>query len=566
MSASSGDWEEFFTALERLGSLVAEVRDEDGRRVWCSADDAEIEVDWTGAVAAAGARVLRGGDAEEVEVSARKRTGGRGWAEVRIFGIDGVGPGRLVGCSVRDVTERRFAEEQVGLLLDRLPVVFTVTDADGWVRAVTRSTLFSPRFEEGGLDQLVPPGHPAREEVMRVFHAALGGEAAAGRYLWQGRWTQGYAVPHWCGDQVVGVLGVAIDVHDLVTAERARTAAEARFRLFMDRSPATAAIRDGRGDYIWVNEAARRAYQVPASVRPPFAAGAAFGSHVAGVMDAMHARLKRTGGSETKVWRIPLERGEVHIFGHRFAFHDAEGRYLEGNIGLDVTERVLANKEAVRWRDRYQVLFDRAPMPMVVLSSTGVVLDANPALCELFAARLSQLRGRAIADFHEPDEATDAAERLAELVSGVSRVVRFTRAYRTRDGSAVTAVVTCVLVPGEDDAPSVVAILRPESTRVEGPRSILLSGNEVAALESKALGLSNDDIGERLRISRRGVDYQLRGIARKFRCANSGALLVATAYHLGVLDSLQWPPRVRVRFRVDVEEGEAPRQSLPFAQ
>ncbi|SES37123.1 PAS domain S-box protein [Lentzea albida] len=544
--------EALFDVLRLPAPLMAEVRDGGGAVVWRHTARDDVEFERSAEVVEAERRVAGGGSPEVVVVRSRKPDGSTGWVELRMFGVESGEDGHLVACSVQDVTEHRFAVEQMKLLLDRLPVVFTVTDLTGRVRVVTGSTLFSPQLNGEGerVDQLVPVGHPAREEVLRIFRTALGGRDADGRYLWNGRWTQGYAVPQRCGDQVVGVLGVAIDVHDLVTADHARYSAEARFRLFMDRSPATAAIRDENGDYTWLNEAARRAYQVPDSVHPPFAASAAFAPVVANAMDVMHARLKESGGAETRVWRIPLAQGEVHIFGHRFAFTDAEGRYLEGNIGLDLTERVLADRELVRWRDRYQALFDRAPIPMLVLSETGIVLDANPALCEIFSARLSELRGQAVADFHETDDTPDAEEQIAALLSGNRRAVAFARRYRTRDGRVVHAAVTCVLVPGEEDgSSSVVAILRPRRTASEEIRPILLTDNEIVVLEIKALGLSNEETAGRLGITRRGVDYQLRSLARKLRCANNSSLMIATAYHLGVLDQQRWPPRVRSRFR-----------------
>jgi DNA-binding CsgD family transcriptional regulator len=123
-------------------------------------------------------------------------------------------------------------------------------------------------------------------------------------------------------------------------------------------------------------------------------------------------------------------------------------------------------------------------------------------------------------------------------------------AGRTRDGRVVNAAVTCVLVPGEEHrCPSVVAILRPRHTAVEEIRPILLTDNEIAVLELEALGLSNEETAGQLGITRRGVDYQLRSLARKLRCANNCSPMVATAYHLRVFDQQRWPPQVRSRFR-----------------
>ncbi len=559
---------------EALGRTVpfVVVRDRRGSVVWVSATFDDVEVERTEDLRSAEERVARGGDPETVEIRCSWGAGGTGWAQLRVFGVPVPGGDRLVGSMVTDVTERRLAEDRMRLLLDRLPVVFTVTDLDGRVRSVTGSTLMSPRFEaEGGtLDGLVPVGHPAREEVLRLFRTALGGVPASGRYLWKGRWTQGHTTPQVRDGEVVGVLGVAFDVHELVTADHARSSAEEQFRLFVDRSPAAAAIRDDAGNYTWVNDAARRAFGVPDAVRTPFAAHAVFPSAVAGELESMHRRLKVSAGAEAGIWRVPLPHGEVHILGHRFAFTDSEGRYREGNVGLDVTERVAANRESARWRDRYRALFDRAPLPMAVLSAAGVVLDANPALCELLGSRLSELRGTPISRLHPPGGSTGAEEQWAGLLAGSKPSVAFTQAYLTGAGRVVVATATCFPVSGdEDDTRAVVAVLRPHQTESEeAPRTVQLSDNEAAVLEAKALGMSHEQTAGALELSRRGVDYHLSRLAHRMRCANNTSLIVARAYHLGLLEQKSWPPRVPDRFRATASgelDGRTPVRPTPLA-
>jgi PAS domain S-box-containing protein len=205
--------------------------------------------------------------------------------------------------------------------------------------------------------------------------------------------------------------------------------------------------------------------------------------------------------------------------------------------------------ELGRWRDRYRTLFDRNPTPMAITCLDGVVLDANPAFCELLGLRASQLRDRHVSEFSEPGDDTEHTA-LADIMARRTTTARFRKTYvRAADRSRIPVDVTAIRVTDPtDQADTIVGIAQPLAPPAPPRTTLQLSETEAAVLALRAEGRALTDIAARLDMTRRGVDYHLRQLARKLRCpANNAGAITARAYHLGVLAPETWPPAVVAR-------------------
>ncbi len=472
-----------------------------------------------------------------------------------------VDAGAVAGVTGQDAGGQIPVQRQLAALLEQLPVVLAVIGGDGWITSISGSPLMegvrgSPRPHCDAtcpmhLDELFPDDDPARPVALSIYRQALRGVPATGRYQWRKRWWEARGVPAYEGGEITGVLMVVLDITAQVRAEAARVAAEERFRVFMDRSPASVAIQDEDGRYVYVNDAARRAYGIPAGV-VDFLPGDVFPSHVATAITGMHRDLMASGGAQFGRWEIPLPHGSTVISGYRFCFVDAEGTRYEGNIGLDETETTRQRAELTAWRDRHRTLFDRNPVPMIITTAGagGTILDANPAFGALVGGRLSDIRGRGLADFVDPVDDVGASVAAQELIAGKRSQINGTTCYRRHDGTRIRARVTLLPVPGTEkhhaDDPgaggSLVNVIQPEAT-LPAPRGPALTRREATILELRARGNTNPQIATAVGLSTRGLDYHLRQLARKLRCPTSPAALVARAFHLGLLGTDEWPPR-----------------------
>ncbi|MGW2486022.1 PAS domain-containing protein [Streptomyces sp. NPDC001606] len=205
--------------------------------------------------------------------------------------------------------------------------------------------------------------------------------------------------------------------------------------------------------------------------------------------------------------------------------------------------------DAVVWRNRAMVLFDRVTVPVAVCDVYGVVVLANPAMAAEAGTSPGRLRGRDVLELFRPQEATQV-ERIAEALrmrrrsryqvsvrwpapGGGERYGELTADPVSDSVQETPALLVMLRVRGESAARP---LPRPEPvpvTAVEGRVLALLAGGATTARAARDLGLTVD-----------GVNYHLRRLSARWGAANRTEL-VARAYALGVLIPGVWPPEPR---------------------
>ncbi|MET9815117.1 MULTISPECIES: PAS domain S-box protein [unclassified Streptomyces] len=211
----------------------------------------------------------------------------------------------------------------------------------------------------------------------------------------------------------------------------------------------------------------------------------------------------------------------------------------------------LARLEAVMWRNRALLLFDRIAMPVAVCDVYGAVLLANPAMAAECGTTPGRLRGRDVLELFSPREATQV-ERIAEALRLRHRS-RYQVSVRWRAPGGAERYGELTADPVSDtveDTPALLVMLRVEGER-ERPRAdpsaghprvtpvearilALLAGGATTARAARETGLTTD-----------GVTYHLRRLSSRWNAANRTEL-VARAYALGVLTPGVWPPEASV--------------------
>ncbi|MER5833661.1 PAS domain S-box protein [Streptomyces sp. NPDC002130] len=206
----------------------------------------------------------------------------------------------------------------------------------------------------------------------------------------------------------------------------------------------------------------------------------------------------------------------------------------------------LARHEAVTWRNRALLLFDRVAMPVAVCDVYGAVLLANPAMAAECGRTPGRLRGRDVLELFSPREATQV-ERIAEALR-LRRRSRYQVSVRWRapGGAERTGELTADPVSDTaEDTPALLVMLRVDPERAPSPAApaeqarvtpteahilTLLAAGATTARASRETGLTTD-----------GVTYHLRRLSSRWHASNRTEL-VARAYALGVLRPGVWPP------------------------
>ncbi|WEP00128.1 PAS domain-containing protein [Streptomyces sp. FXJ1.172] len=207
----------------------------------------------------------------------------------------------------------------------------------------------------------------------------------------------------------------------------------------------------------------------------------------------------------------------------------------------------LGRADAVVWRNRALLVFDRVSVPVAVCDVYGQVVLANPAMAAECGTTPGRLRGRDVLELFRPQEAGQV-ERIAEALRLRHRSrYQVSVRWRAPGGAERFGELTADPVSDTvDETPALLVMLRvlgdcapagpepPAVTPVEARVLALLAGGAGTAAAARELGLSKD-----------GVTYHLRRLSARWNAANRTEL-VARAYALGVLRPGVWPPEAGV--------------------
>ncbi|MFF8905783.1 PAS domain-containing protein [Streptomyces olivaceoviridis] len=199
--------------------------------------------------------------------------------------------------------------------------------------------------------------------------------------------------------------------------------------------------------------------------------------------------------------------------------------------------------DAVVWRNRALVLFDRVAVPVAVCDVYGQVVLANPAMAAECGTTPGRLRGRHVLELFRPQEAGQV-ERIAEALRLRHRSrYQVSVCWRAPGGAERHGELTADPVSDSvEETPALLVMLRvlgdrpapqPEPVRVtDTERRVLalLAGGATTARAARELGLTRD-----------GVTYHLRRLSARWNATNRTEL-VARAYAMGVLATGVWPP------------------------
>lgn len=199
--------------------------------------------------------------------------------------------------------------------------------------------------------------------------------------------------------------------------------------------------------------------------------------------------------------------------------------------------------EAVVWRNRALMVFDRVSVPIAVCDVYGAVQLANPAMAAECGTTPGRLRGRDVLELFRPQEATQV-ERIAEALRLRHRSrYQVSVCWRAPGGARRYGELTADPVSDTvEETPALLVMLRVLGEReahqdspvrmapVQARILALLAGGAATARVARETGLTVD-----------GVNYHLRRLSARWGAANRTEL-VARAYALGVLTPGVWPP------------------------
>ncbi len=143
-----------------------------------------------------------------------------------------------------------------------------------------------------------------------------------------------------------------------------------------------------------------------------------------GKRDTYERRFRRKDGTE--VWAMISAS----------ALLDDEGKFA-GSFGMcsNISERKQNEKELLESEERYRLLFENAPVG-ILLHTEGKVVYINPAALKIFGAvSKDEVMGKAILDYVHPDHREAAVNNIKRLMQGETGIYPFEYLFQRLDGS-----------------------------------------------------------------------------------------------------------------------------------
>ena len=202
-----------------------------------------------------------------------------------------------------------------------------------------------------------------------------------------------------------GVLGVyAGDVLEAARSQQALRKSEARFAMFMQHLPGLAWIKNVDGRYVYVNDAAEKAFQKPREELCGRRDDEIFPEATARQFSATDRQSLADGSAET-IETLDQPDGVHHSLVYKFAIPEgSSGPPLLGGIAIDVTERIKVEQALRDSEERFRILASHAPVGIFESDAQGNTIFVNEGWCAMAGLTPEQARGDGWADAIHPED------------------------------------------------------------------------------------------------------------------------------------------------------------------
>jgi PAS domain S-box-containing protein len=294
------------------------------------------------------------------------------------------------------------------------------------------------------------------------------------------------------GGQVVGGLAVIRDITARKRAEEAMRATEHRFLMFMENLPGLAWIKDAAGRYVYVNDAAERAFHAPRGEVLGKTDHELFPAETAAEFREHDRRALESEAGLLTIETLEHDDGLHHSIVSKFRIPNPDGgEPMVGGMAIDVTERMRAEEALRESEEKYRSLLENANDIIYSHDLRGRYLTINRACAEVTGyTREEILGGLNIAQVVVPEH-MELAKRMTELKLRDPSPTVYEIDILTRDGRRLTLEVSTRIARREGREPIVEGIARDVTERRRAEEALRQSEERFArAFESSPLALT----------------------------------------------------------------------------
>jgi diguanylate cyclase (GGDEF)-like protein/PAS domain S-box-containing protein len=372
-----------------------------------------------------------------------------------------------------DVTEQRHAEERERLAEEKIRLseqryrslvsassqLVWICDADGNPkREIADWRLFTGQTSE----QLTGQGwlnavHPDdRDRTLKAWKHALETKSSY-TVEYRLRRTDGvYRTMHVRAAPVLDStgkvaewIGMNTDVSERTLADEALRQSEERFRLLFENAPLGIVLVDQKGSVTAANRmfAEMSGYSIEGAV-------GLTSTDISPVEDRAATRELEEGILSGRLKTTDRDRRLLRKDGST-AWIRMTTTFIRDNLGKaqwgiavfqDVHERKRAEEAIRQSEERFRLLFENAPLGVILIDQKGNLTSANRKFAELSGYSQEEAVGLSSTDLAPPEDAAATRESLEKLLDGKTRITDRERRLLRKDGSTIWARVTATIM------------------------------------------------------------------------------------------------------------------------
>lgn len=160
--------------------------------------------------------------------------------------------------------------------------------------------------------------------------------------------------------------------------------------------------------------------------------------------------------SEGNVWREKIlnkrKNGELFILSLEVKpLKDKDGKTIAFiAFQRDVTEIENAKQEIIVTKNKYAIIFESAPMGVIMTDEKGIIIECNNRIKELLGYDKNEIAGYHFCKKLHPDDCLQSKEHLKKIIEGMGlNYIEYK--FIRKDGSIVDMAVNCVSLRDKND-------------------------------------------------------------------------------------------------------------------
>ena len=414
---------------------------------------------------------------------------------------------RVIQCNIRDITERKRAEEalrQVSVryeaILSEIPDIVVAVDRNmvyTWANSIALEFFGNDVIGKKANDYFVGE-QDTRERVQPLF---AGDSATFYLESWQRRKDgQRRLLAWWCralkdaSGIVNGALSTARDITDHKQAEETLNASSRLIEGIINAIPVRVFWKDRNLVYLGCNAIFARdaGFADPKDIigKDDFQMG---WRDRADMYRSDDRQVIESGGSKYLVEELltTAEGDTLTILTSKIPLRSSTGE-INGVLGtyMDITERKQAEESLRVSEERFRRIFQHSASGMVLVSPDFHFLQVNDGFCRMLGYTESELLGKTFQDVTHPEDRPVGGELVRRVLSGEMETFQLEKRYLRKDGTVVWGLASSTLIRDAQNKPLyfVTQIQDLTERKVAEEQKRLLEGQFIQAQKMESVG------------------------------------------------------------------------------